>query len=213
MKTLVCLPTYNERESIVEMIERIRALGLDLIVVDQHSTDGTIALAERLGTPVHQRTGQGKGAGVQKAVALAAAQGCDVLVLIDCDLTYQPESIPELLSRMDGAEMVVGARDFGAIHWSHRLVNYLHTGMINWLFGARLRDINSGLRVLRVRAFQRLLDADGFDIEAQITTRALRSRFRVLEVPVAYLRRAGRSKIRARDTWTICRTILRERWS
>lgn len=211
MKTLVCLPTRNERESVAAMIERIRALGYDLILSDERSEDGTIAIAEGLGVAVHQRDGSGKGFGVRKALDVAADGGYDVLVLIDCDLTYPVERIPDLLAAMETADMVVGCRDFRKIAWSHRLVNYLHTGMINWLFGANLRDINSGLRALRVPAFHGQIDAQSFDVEAQMTVRALRARVRIKELPVDYRERGGRSKIRAWHTWTICRTIMAER--
>jgi dolichol-phosphate mannosyltransferase len=193
------------------MIERVRSLGHDLIISDERSTDGTIAIAEGLGVPVHQRDGSGKGFGVRKALEVAAAQGYDLLVLIDCDLTYPVERIPDLLAEMASADMAVGYRDFSKIHWSHRLVNYLHTGMINVLFGAKLRDINSGLRVLRVSAFHGRIDAQSFDVEAQMTVRALKAKRRIRELPVDYRQRGGRSKIRAWHTWTICQTILAER--
>ena len=112
MKTLVCLPTRNERESVAAMIERIRSLGYDLILSDERSDDGTVAIAEGLGVTVHQRDGSGKGFGVRKALEVAAAGGYDVLVLIDCDLTYPVERIPDLLAQMQTADMVVGCRDF-----------------------------------------------------------------------------------------------------
>lgn len=211
MKTLVCLPTRNERESVAAMIERIRALGYELMISDERSDDGTIAIAEGLGVAVHQRDGSGKGFGVRKALEVASAGGYEALILIDCDLTYPVERIPDLLAEMETADMVVGCRDFRKITWSHRLVNYLHTGMINWLFGARLQDINSGLRALRVSAFRGRIDAQSFDVEAQMTVRALRARMRIRELRVDYRERGGRSKIRAWHTWTICRTIVAER--
>ena len=194
------------------MIERIRTVTPDLIVVDESSNDGTAEIAARMGVRVYQREGRGKGFGVQKALAAAEELGYDVLVLIDCDLTYPPERIPDLIRHMDGLDMVVGSRDFTNIPVFRRLVNYLHTGLINVLYRARLRDINSGLRALRVAAFRGMIDAADFDVEAQITVRALKRGLRIREIPVSYLRRHGYSKIRAWHTWTICRTIVRERF-
>ena len=212
MKTVVCLPTKNEALSIARMIRAVRAVGLDLFVIDEHSTDETAAIAASLGVAVHQRDGSGKGWAVRKALEVARQRGDEVLVLIDCDCTYAPDDIPRLLQAMEGCETAIGYRPMRAIAWSHRVVNHVHTGAINLLFDSHLHDINSGLRALRVRAYAGLLTATGFDIEAQMTSTALRRRWRVAEVPISYCRRVGRSKIRAWDTLRILRRIVRERF-
>jgi dolichol-phosphate mannosyltransferase len=211
MRALVCLPTYNEIKSLDAMSDRVQALGLDLIICDQDSTDGTIERARERGIPVYRRDGFGKGWGVRKALEAARERGCDVLVMIDCDCTYFPEDIPAVLAAMDDRDMVVGIRRMSDVRFSHRLVNRLHTGLINLLFGGRFQDINSGLRAMRVEKFAGILDAEGFDIEAQITAKAARNRWRVGEIPVRYGVRVGRSKIRARDTFRIIRRIWTER--
>jgi len=211
VKALVCLPTYNEIKSIDAMSDRIRALGLDLILCDQNSTDGTVERAKAKDIPVYPRDGFGKGWGVRKAVSVARELGYDVLVLIDCDCTYFPEDIPAILESMADHDMVIGVRSMGDIQFSHRLVNRIHIGLINGLFGCRLRDINSGLRALRVEKFDGGLNAAGFDIEAQMTAKAARNRWRIAEVPVRYGVRLGRSKIRIRDTFRIVKKIFAER--
>ncbi|MFQ6111100.1 MAG: glycosyltransferase family 2 protein [Nitrospinota bacterium] len=211
MRAVVCLPTRNERESIEGMIEAVRALGLDLFISDENSTDGTLEIARRLGVPTHQRNGSGKGKGVQKALEVAEREGYEVMVLIDCDHSYPVDRIPELITYMSSYDMAVGSRRMGDIPFSHRLVNILHTQAINFLFGGRLRDINSGLRALRVEKFAGRVTAAGFDVEAQLTCLALRQGLRVKEVPVEYRKRRGKSKIRAWDTWVILRRILLER--
>lgn len=213
MKVKVALPTKNEAESIQEMIEQLRAIGLeDIFVVDEHSSDGTASVAQKNGVPVFQRDGLGKGWGVRKAIQVAAEEGCEVLVIIDCDTTYPVAEIPHLLQRLATCDMVVGRRNFRSISLSRRLVNYLHTWSVNLLYGARLGDINSGLRALRVAPFRGLLDAPGFDIEAQITVRALKRGLRLREVPISYRKRRGSSKIRPQDTFVILFRILKERF-
>jgi glycosyltransferase involved in cell wall biosynthesis len=212
MKALVCLPTYNEINSIDAMTDRIRALGLDLFLCDQDSTDGTIERARECGIPIYRHDGFGKGWGVREALSVARELGYDVLVMIDCDCTYFPEDIPALLSGMADRDMVVGVRRMKDVQFSHRLVNRLHTGLLNRLFGCRFRDINSGLRAMRVEKFAGALDAEGFDIEAEITAKAARNAWPVGEVPVRYGARVGRSKIRARDTFRIIRRIWNERF-
>jgi glycosyltransferase involved in cell wall biosynthesis len=212
LKTVVCLPTRNEAKSIAPMIEAIRAVGLDVFVCDQQSTDGTIEIAASLGVAVHQRDGNGKGWGVRKALEAASAGGYDVLVLIDCDCTYRPEDIPCVVAALGACASAIGARPMREIAWPNRLVNYLHTGAVNLLFGARLRDINSGLRALRVATYRGAVTAEGFDIEAQMTLIGLRSELGVAEVPVGYRKRVGESKVRAWDAARILWRIVRERF-
>jgi len=212
MKVLVCLPTKNEKESIQAMVERIKKLNLDLIICDECSTDGTIETASKNSVPIYQRDGKGKGFGVIKALEVASEKNYDFLVLIDCDCSYPPEYIPELLKFLPEHDLVVGVRDMQSIPFSHRLVNILHTSSINLLFGSKLKDINSGLRAVRVNKFLGQVDAGSFDIEAQITTRALKNNSKIKEIPIEYKRRKGKSKIKAFDTFIILKTIFKERF-
>jgi len=213
MKTLVCLPTKNEKESIVQMIDGILRLNLDLIVVDENSKDGTIEIVKSHDVKIYQRDGSGKAYGVRKALEVALDLGYDNLALIDCDNSYQPEYIPRLLEFLPEYDMVVGARHMKDIQFSHRLVNLFHTGIINILFGSRLKDINSGLRIFKLNKFIEQFSATGFDIEAEITTKAIKNRLKIKEVSIQYRKRSGRSKIRVWDTFRILKRIIIERFT
>ena len=107
--------------------------------------------------------------------------------------------------------MAVGARNFQNVRPLHRLPNLLHTQSINLLFGGRLKDINSGLRAIKLDKLVDL-DAGGFDIEAQISARALKRGMRIKEIPIEYRRRLGDSKIRISDGAFILWRILKERF-
>lgn len=211
VKTLVCLPTRNERESIARMVKEILALGYDLVVVDSESTDGTIEIAEGLRIPVYQRDGRGKGWGVRKAIDVTVARGKDTLVLIDCDCSYPPSSIPEIVKPLSNCEMVVGKRPMRAISPSHRMVNRLHTLFLNILFSTNLHDINSGLRAFKVGKLKGMLTSRGFDIEAELTAKAVKKGMKILEIPISYEKREGKSKIKPWDTFIILWRILREK--
>lgn len=212
MKTLVCLPTFNEIRSIDIMIDKIKKLGFNLILCDQDSRDGTIENAKMKNIPVYQRDGYGKGWGVRKALEVAKDKGYDFLVMIDCDCTYLPENIPPMLTFFENYDMVVGRRNFKDIQFSHRLVNVIHTQLVNLLFGSCLHDINSGIRALRVDKFAGRLKAKGFDIEAEISSKAVKNKLRIKEIPVGYRTRVGKSKIKAFDTFVIIARILKERF-
>lgn len=212
MRTVVCLPTYNEQESLQEMIRQIREIGSDLFIVDEHSKDKTLEIARQNNVPAYQREGSGKGCGVRKAIEIAKHQGYDNLVLIDCDCTYPPQSIPALLQYLPQYDMVVGWRKRENISPLNRFGNWFHTFWVNLLFFSTLKDINSGLRIFKLDKMPPL-DAEKFDIEAQITTRALKNKLKIKEVPVDYLTRKGNTKVRMfKDGFIILSRIVRERF-
>ena len=216
MKAVVCLPTRNEKDSIRLMIDQIKGLGLPLFISDQSSTDGTIEIAGKNNVKVYQRDGSGKGFGMRKAVEVAKMLGYDVLVTIDCDCTYPSDKIPGLLRKIEeGSEMAIGVRDVKNIPPLHRLPNMAHTMAINILylrwFGNWLHDINSGMRAFRldkIRPFR----SGGFDVEAEITIRAIKDGLKISEIPVSYEKRIGESKIRIRDGFSILWRIVKERF-
>ena len=216
MKAVVCLPTRNEKDSVQTMIDSIRKLKLPLFISDENSSDGTIAIAGKNKVPVYQRDGSGKGFGMRKAVEVAKKLGFDVLVTIDCDCTYPTEKVPELLKLIDsGAGMAIGVRNMKNIRLLHRLPNLVHTWAINILyfrwFGNRLHDINSGMRAFRLDRIKPFR-SKGFDIEAEITIRAIKDGLKIREIPVEYEKRVGESKIRVKDGVTILVRIIKERF-
>jgi len=211
-KVVVCLPTKNERNSVQYMIDSIRSLGYNLFISDANSTDGTIEIAKKNKIPIYQRDGPGKGFGIRKALQIAKEKGCDILVLIDCDKTYPTEYIPIMLKYMPKYDMVVGARNLKEIKPFHRLPNKIHTLAINLLFGANLKDINSGLRAFKVNKFKRFY-SKGFDIEAEITVKALKNRLKIKEIPIRYKKRVGHSKIKIKDGFLILSRIIKERFT
>lgn len=212
MKTVVCLPTRNEIESVGLMIGKIKKLGYPIFISDDKSTDGTAEAAKRLGVKVYQRDGSGKGWGVRKAIEVAYAQGFDVLVLTDCDDTYPTDEIPNMLKFLPEYDMVVGIRDLKNIRFSHRLPNLLHTTAINLLYGARLSDINSGLRAFKIERLVGTIDAPGFDVEAQLTINAVKRGMKIKEIPITYMKRKGESKIRINDGFLILKRIIVEKF-
>lgn len=212
MKVCVALPTKNEVDSIQEMIDRIKKLKYDIIVVDENSDDGTVEIAKKNKVPVYQREESGKGCGVQTALKVAKKKGYDIIVLIDCDCTYPPEYIPSLIEYMNRYDMVIGKRYMKNIPVAHRIANLIHIELLNILFFSNIRDINSGLRAFKIDPFLNSIDAKTFDIEAQITAVALRKKLRIKEIPIKYKKRKGESKIRPKDFFIIVKRILKERF-
>jgi dolichol-phosphate mannosyltransferase len=117
-KTLIFIPTYNERDNVGPMCEQIVALGLDadLVFLDDDSPDGTGEELDRLAAAhprlriIHRVGKRGIGSAHQDGIALAYREGYQLLVTLDCDFTHSPELIPVFLARVDAADVVVGSR-------------------------------------------------------------------------------------------------------
>lgn len=212
MKPVVCLPTRNEIKSIKAMIDQIKATKTDLFICDENSTDGTIEAAKKNRVDVYKRDGSGKGFGVRKAVEIAKKQGYDALVLIDCDCTYPADKIPEMIKLLKDYDMVIGVRSMDNIPKLHRLPNKFHTWAINLLFFKNLHDINSGLRAFKLDKIKDF-KSKGFDIEAEMTIRAIKDKLKIKEIPIQYKERVGRSKIRIKDGFIILWRIIKERFT
>ena len=218
----VVMPVYNEVRTLAEIVARVRASGLplELVIVDDGSTDGTrdvlatLAAAPDIRVVLHERN-QGKGAALR--TGLAHARG-DVVLIQDADLEYDPSDYARLLEPIlrDEADVVYGSRYLGAAPrrqgWPHRLANYLLTGLSNRFTGLRLTDMETCYKVFRrARAELLVIRENRFGVEPELTARLARQRCRFVEVPVSYAarNRAEGKKIRLKDALRAVYAIVR----
>ena len=218
----VLLPAYNEGPVIGDVVERCRAVTpapVEVLVVDDGSTDATAVRAAAAGARVI-RLGRNGGKGVALRFAFPQTRG-DVLVLMDADGQDDPGDIPLLLDALrPDVDMVVGSRFLGhfgpgAITPLNRLGNQLLTGVVNVLFAASLTDTQAGFRAMRRETALRWdLAAHRYDIEVDQLLSVLRAGGRVVEVPVSRAARDhGRSGLNSfRDGTRILLRILRKRF-
>lgn len=227
MTLSVLMPVYNERERVEQAIAAVLATKLptelELIVVDDGSTDGTreILRAWRWDSRVryleHDRN-RGKGAAIQ--TALAAATG-EYAAIFDADLEYDPEDLavllPPLISGRANAAFGVRAFDGYSAHSFWFVIgNRGVTLVCNLLFNVFLHDIMTCQKVIRTELFRSLnLRANGFSIEPEITARLLRRGERIFEVPVHYRARstAEGKKLTAYDGVRTIAMLLRCRFA
>jgi dolichol-phosphate hexosyltransferase len=223
----ILMPVYNERERVERAIDAVLTtelpLPVELIVVDDGSTDGTRELLRarpadpRVRLVEHERNA-GKGAAVR--TALAHAEG-ELAAIFDADLEYEPADFALLLPPLlDGsANAVFGVRAFdGATSHSFLFVmgNKGVTLAANVLFNVYLHDIMTCHKVLRTELFRSLsLRSRGFEIEPEITARLLQHGERIFEVPIHYRARSNAEgkKLRASDGLRVVATLLRCRLS
>jgi glycosyltransferase involved in cell wall biosynthesis len=200
----IVIPTKNEADGVVSVVQSVKPYADEVLVVDGHSTDGTADAARQAGARVIQDNGRGKGAAVRQAITEARG---DVLVFMDADGSHEPTNIPHLLRPilMGEADLVVGSRHKGGSdEWRGDFDNYLRsvgggiiTLAINYRWKVRITDALNGFRAIRRPVALNLnLTANDFDVEQQMVTRALRKGYRVTEVAShEYVRRWGCSKL------------------
>jgi hypothetical protein len=220
----VVIPALNEEDGIASIIERIegarpalRSMGvedLEIIVVDDGSSDRTADIAGAYASVRVVRHPVNRGYGAAIKTGFSHARG-DLLAFMDADGTYPPEHLPALcLAASKGeADVAVGSRRSGAE--SHmppmrRVGNFIWSNLVTLIGNHRVADPASGMRVLRRSALHQLYPLpDGLNFTPVMSTRAVHERLNVVEVPVPYRERVGRSKLSiVRDGTRFLTTIL-----
>ena len=208
MRLSIIIPVFNERPTILELLQRVAAVDLDveIVVVDDGSTDGTRELLAALdgdARVVLHGANRGKGAAIRTGLRHVTG---DCVLVQDADLEYDPGDYRLLLDTLEerGADVVYGSRLAGPrppMTWRHWLGNRLLTGITNALYGSSLTDMETCYKLLRRRVLDGLeLRANGFDTEPEITAKLLRRGVAIEEVPIRY---AGRSRAEGKKiSWT-----------
>jgi glycosyltransferase involved in cell wall biosynthesis len=208
-KLSVVIPALNEEDAIAEIVERVLAVEpelspvgvdtLELLVVDDGSSDGTPEIVRGYPQVRLLQHDVNKGYGAALKTGFAAAQG-ELLGFLDADGTYPPERFPQLCQEaMNGGELVVGSRRSGAdshMPLMRKLGNFIWSNLITLLGGSQVIDPASGMRVFKREALERLYPLpDGLNLTPIMSTRAIHEGIRLVEVPIPYAERLGRSKL------------------
>lgn len=205
MKISIIIPAFNEKDTILHAIKRIETVELDnidkqIIIVDDGSTDGTRQILKELENQyevVYHRKNQGKGMAIRNGFARARG---DIVLIQDADLECDPRNYPILIQPiLEGkADVVFGSRfktkEFS--HFSRWLYqgNKFLTAFSNLLTGLQITDMWTGFKVFKLKVVQEImprLTARRFEIEPELTALVGKKKYRLLEVPLAFL---GRSR-------------------
>lgn len=203
MKLSVVMPIYNERATLAATIERVLALPLDmeLLCVDDGSTDGSVLILEELTSKYPQirffaqPRNMGKGAALRRGIQEAHG---DFVIIQDADLEYDPAEYPLLLEPLlsGKADVVYGSRFMGGrphrvLYFWHRVGNWILTMLSNAVTNLNLTDMETCYKVFRREVIQSIpLKEDRFGFEPEVTVKVAQRRLRVYEVGISY---AGRT--------------------
>lgn len=210
MTTLsVVIPAYNEEDGIAAIVERVLAIkpaladvgvdDLECLVVDDGSKDRTAEIVRRYQPDVTLISQSNKGYGGALKTGFREARG-ELLAFLDADSTYPPEYFPQLCkAALDGADIVIGSRMSGAsseMPLVRRIGNFIFANLLSLVSGVRISDSASGQRVLRREILPLIYPLpDTLDFTPAMSTRALHEELKMVEVPIPYKERSGRSKL------------------
>ena len=223
MKLSVIIPAYNEAKTIRQVLEKVQSLKLDLeiVIVDDGSSDGTRDILKELQGPglkviMHERN-QGKGAAIRTALPHCSGE---VFIIQDADLEYDPNDYSALLALFEdpGCQVVYGSRilkrDNPKGGWRFFMGGRLVTIATNLLFGSHITDEPTCYKLFRRELICGLdLKGNGFELEPEITAKILRRGIRIYEAPISYRPRdvSQGKKINAKDGLIALWTLLRYR--
>jgi glycosyltransferase involved in cell wall biosynthesis len=201
VRVSVIIPTHNEAQAIGRVLGDLPSdLVTEVIVVDSNSTDGTPDLAKKMGAQVIQEPRRGYGRAC--LTGLANTHSPDVVVFLDGDYSDRPSELPILLAPiMEGhADITLGSRlggnnNNGALPWHQAFGNRLAAGLIRLLYGVQVTDLGP-FRAGRAEVLRALaLEEATYGWAVEMIVKGAIARFRIVEVPVSYFPRIGKSKI------------------
>jgi dolichol-phosphate mannosyltransferase len=212
-KTLVIVPTYNERENLPRVSERLMALpaGVEMLIVDDNSPDGTGVLADALAAQnprihvLHRRAKEGLGRAYCAGFLWALERDYEFVFEMDGDLSHNPDDIPAFLAAAQNADLVIGSRysdGIRVINWPlNRLMLSLAAAQyVRWITGMPFTDPTGGYKCFRRKTLAQIglntVRSNGYSFQIEMTHRVWRRGLKVAEVPIIFTDRfQGRSKM------------------
>ncbi|MBM4341102.1 MAG: glycosyltransferase family 2 protein [Deltaproteobacteria bacterium] len=214
----ILIPAYNAAETIGSVLEKVRSLGLDNIVVNDGSIDHTEEIAKTYGAHLlkHSRN-FGKGAALRTGFQYILQKDYQIVITLDADGQHDPSVIPFLLDVFQSVQpdLLIASRasEFHRMTWLRRFWNRLGVKAVARLCHADITDSQSGFRLIRTEILKEIsLTTTGFEMELELLIKSCKKGFGVLSIPINVPRVDGTSSSHFRpvtDTWLVCKLFLR----
>ena len=204
--SIVVIPTYNEVESIGALLDALKLLPLDILVIDDGSPDGTAELCRARGVEVISRSGKmGLGGAYRSGFAVALERGYANVIEMDADGSHQVSDLARMMEWIGTSELLIGSRwvaDGGIENWS-RFREYLSkaaNAYANAVLSLGIKDTTSGLRIYNADLLKRMdistIKSEGYCFQIEMTRRAIARGGSIGEIPITFIERAhGVSKM------------------
>lgn len=216
MKTSLIIPAYNEEEALPLVIEEYSDKVDEIIVVDDGSTDKTFEVAKKYGIKLYKHeTNKGKVAALRTGVEHATGE---IIIFTDADYTYPASHVPEFISEIEnGADLVLGSRFMEStinMPSLNRIGNRIFSLVTAYISCVNITDGQTGYRAFKKEMFNKLdVDAKSLEFETKMTVRAAKFGYNIVEIPIKYRERIGKSKLRPiRDGFKMLLALLSIAW-
>jgi dolichol-phosphate mannosyltransferase len=204
--SLVVIPTYNEAESIAEILRALKPLDCDVLVIDDGSPDGTAKIVRELGVEVIERSGKlGLGSAYRTGFSIAIDRGYTYIIQMDADGSHQVSDLEKMMDWIGSADVIIGSRwvkDGGIANWSkfRQLISKSANNYANALLSLGIKDTTSGFRIYTSALLRKMeistIRSEGYCFQIEMTRRAISRGASVGEIPITFIERAhGVSKM------------------
>jgi dolichol-phosphate mannosyltransferase len=230
-RALICLPTYDERENLAPIVDAIFRVvpDVDVLVIDDDSPDGTGRLADEIAARdprvkvLHRAAKQGLGRAYLAGFAWALERDYGLVLEMDADFSHDPRHLPSLLAAARDADLVLGSRYVpggGTVNWGlgRKIVSRGGSAYARAILGIDVRDLTGGFKCFRREVLEAIelatVECSGYAFQIELTFRAARRGFRIVEVPIVFAdRRVGQSKMSRRIVLEAMRKVWSMRFS
>jgi dolichol-phosphate mannosyltransferase len=213
MKILVIIPTYNEKENISTILPLVlkQDQGIEVLVVDDNSPDGTGKIVEELqiSNPriklIRREKKSGLGTAYMAGFDYALQNGYDYIFEMDSDFSHDPNYIPDFLKAIKDSDLVLGSRyikGVNVVNWpiTRLLLSYFANVYARWVTGLPVRDSTGGFKCFKREVLEKIgldnIHSNGYAFQIEMSFRAWRKGFKIKEIPIIFVdRRAGESKM------------------
>ena len=228
MKTIVVVPTYNEKDNIEGLIKNLLMYEVDIVVVDDNSPDGTWQIVDNLSksnkrvTLLRRFNERGRGTAGVAGFKYAIQKGYDNIIEMDADFSHNPDEIPRFLEAIKISDLVLGSRlikrgrQIGRSTY-RKALTLAANFYISLILGIKIRDCNSGYRCFRRKVLEEInldkVTSTGPSIVQEILYKAHLKKFKIIEIPIIFTeRRLGSSKLGMRHLYKGYVRVLSLKW-